>query len=113
MRSTLLRLSFATVIGFGLVGCGDDGSTGTSAASNAVCFRMADGWNEAGEFQQNFFVDGEMLPGVRAVELHLSPNYVQVSLSGDIDADTWVSGLPAQVRTDPAITATETSACTG
>ena len=110
MRRTVLVVVF-TFLGPVLAACGDSAGTGSGVRTNAVCFTMADDWSEASQFQQNFFVAGEMLPGVHGVEMHLSPNYLQVSLSPDVDADRWVAELPAQVRTDPAVKATEIGAC--
>lgn len=79
---------------------------------NAVCFELGSDWDADGRFQGAFFGDDrEMLPGMSGFALHLSPHYLQIDLTADVDPETWLSELPSATRTHPAVSATYIGAC--
>ena len=97
-------VSFALVLC--LFGCGSDRVVGQA---HFVCFRLATNDGQAiGSFLQQFFVNGEQLPGMNGYSVQWSnTSRVSVNLTADIHAATWLESLPPAALHDPAVTSYE------
>jgi hypothetical protein len=109
-RSVLI---LALVISGGsLAACADDESASSNNVTNSVCFELGSDWGADGRFQQSFLgADREMLPGMTGFSLNLSPYFLQINLSAEVDPEVWLSQLPFEPQANPAVSSTYVGAC--